>query len=69
MPRRGQQKWKPYSHNLKLVAVLETSSQEGPMVWGGTQQRMGYRGRLLAALLLCALLWAVLPVGVGTELT
>lgn len=39
-------KWKPRSHHLELVAVLETSSQEGLMVCGGTQQRKGCRGKV-----------------------
>ena len=46
MPGRGQQMWKARSHHLKLIALLETSGQEGPMVWGGTQQRRGCRGKV-----------------------
>ena len=46
MPGRGQQMWKLRSHHLKLIALLETSGQEGPMVWGGTQQRRGCRGKV-----------------------
>lgn len=45
-PGRGQHKWKPQSHHLKLVAVLETSGWEGLMVLGGTQQRKGCREKV-----------------------
>lgn len=54
----------------ELVAVLDISGQEGLLVWGGTHHHRVCRvKRLLAAILLCALLWVGQPVGMGLGLT